>query len=63
MFADGNGQDVVGAHNVARLGDLCPVQAHVPGFNQSGGRGALLDDPGKPQPLVQALRQFFLPII
>ena len=63
MAAYGNGQHIVGAHNMAGLGDLCPVQAHMAGFDQFGGRGALLHDPGKPEPFVQALRQFFLPII
>jgi hypothetical protein len=48
---------------MAGLGDLCPVQAHVARLNQFSGRGALFHDPGKPEPLVQALRQFFLPII
>jgi hypothetical protein len=48
---------------VARLGDLCPVQAHVAGFDQFSGHGPLFHDPGEPEPLVQALRQFFLPII
>jgi hypothetical protein len=48
---------------MAGLGDLCPVQAHVARFDQFSGHGALFYDPGKPEPLVQALRQFFLPII
>jgi len=48
---------------MAGLGDFCPVQAHMARFDQFGGRGALLYDPGKPEPFVQALRQFFLPII
>ena len=63
MAAYGNGQHIVGAHHMAGLGDLGPVQAHVARLDQFSGRGALLHDPGKPEPLVQALRQFFLPII
>jgi hypothetical protein len=63
MAAYGDGQDIVGTHNMAGLGDLDPVQAHMARFDQFGGRGALLYDPGKPEPFVQALRQFFLPII
>ena len=63
MAAYGNGQHIVGAHDMAGLGDLCPVEAHVARFDQFSGRGALFHDPGKPEPLVQALRQFFLPII
>ena len=63
MAAHGNGQHIVGAHNMARLGDLGPVQAHMARFDQFSGRRALFHDPGNPEPLVQALRQFFLPII
>ena len=63
MAAHGYGQNVVGAHDMAGLGDLCPVEAHVARFDQFSGRGALFHDPGKPEPFVQALRQFFLPII
>jgi hypothetical protein len=63
MAAYGDGQDIVGTYNMGGLGDLCPVQAHMARFDQFGGRGALLHDPGKPEPFVQALRQFFLPII
>jgi hypothetical protein len=48
---------------MAGLGDLCPVEAHMARLDQFRGRGALLHDPGKPEPLIQALRQFFLPII
>ena len=63
MAAYGDGQDIVGAHHMAGLGDLGPVEAHMARFDQFGGRGTLLHDPGKPEPFVQALRQFFLPII
>ena len=63
MAAYGNGQHIVGAHNMAGLGDLCPVEAHVTRLDQFRSRGTLLHDPGKPEPLIQALRQFFLPII
>jgi hypothetical protein len=63
MAAHGYGQHIVGAHHMAGLGDLCPVEAHMTRFDQFSGRGALLHDPGKPEPFVQALRQFFLPII
>ena len=59
MAAYGNGQHIIGAHHMAGLGDLCPVQAHITRFDQFSGSGALLHDPGKPEPLVQALRQFF----
>ena len=63
MAAYGNGQHIIGAHNMAGLGDLCPVEAHMARFDQFRGRGALLHNPGEPEPFVQALRQFFLPII
>ena len=63
MFANGNGQNIVGAHDMAWLGDFCAVETHVSGFNQFGGRGALLDDPGEPQPPVETLCQLFLPAI
>ena len=63
MAADGNGQHIIGAQDMAGLGDLYPVQAHMARFDQFSGHRALLHDPGKPEPLVQALRQFFLPII
>lgn len=63
MAAYGNGQHIIGSHNMAGLGDFCPVEAHVARFDQFRSRRALLHDPGKPEPLVQALRQFFLPII
>jgi hypothetical protein len=63
MAAYGDGQDIVGAHNMAGLGNFGPVQAHMACLDQFGGRGALLHDPGKPEPFVQALRQFFLPLI
>ena len=63
MAAYGNGEHIVGAHDMAGLGDLCPVEAHVARFDQFSGRRALLHDPGEPEPFVQALRQFFLPII
>ena len=63
MAAYGNGQHIIGAHHMAGLGDFCPVQAHITRFDQFSGSGALLHDPGKPEPFVQALRQFFLPII
>ena len=63
MAAYGNGQHIVRAHNMTRLGDLCPVEAHMTRFDQFRGRWALFHDTGKPEPLVQALRQFFLPII
>jgi hypothetical protein len=63
MASDGNGQHIIGAQDMARLGDLYPVQAHMARFNQFSGFGTLLHDPGKPEPLIQALRQFFLPII
>ena len=63
MAAHGYGQHIVRAYNMAGLGNLCPVQAHMARFDQFRGQGALLHNAGKPQPLVQALRQFFLPII
>jgi hypothetical protein len=63
MAAYGNSQHIVGAHHMAGLCHLGPVQAHMARFDQFGCRGALLHDPGKPQPFVQTLRQFFLPII
>ena len=63
MAAYGDGQHIIGAHNMAGLGYLCPVQAHMARFDQFGGGRALLHDPGKPEPFVEALRQFFLPII
>ena len=63
MASDGNGQHIIGAHDMAGLRDLYPVQAYMARFDQFSGHGALLHDPGKPEPLVQALRQFFLPII
>ena len=63
MAAHGYGQHIIGAQDMAGLGDLCSVQAHVARFDQFSGKGTLLHDPGKPEPLVQALRQFFLPII
>ena len=63
MAAHGYGQHIVRAHHMAGLGDLCPVEAHVARFDQFSSRRALLHDPGKPEPFVQALRQFFLPII
>ena len=63
MAAYGNGQHIVGAHHVAGLGNLGPVEAHMARFDQLRGRGALLHNPGEPEPFVQALRQFFLPII
>ena len=63
MAAYGNGQYVVWPHHMAGLGYFCPVEAHMARFNQFRGRGALFHDPGKPEPFVQALRQFFLPII
>ena len=63
MAAYGNGQHIVGPHHMTGLGDLGPVQAHVAGLDQFSGGGALFHDPGKPKPFVQALRQFFLPII
>jgi hypothetical protein len=63
MAAHGNRQHIVGAHNMAGLGNLRPVQAHMARFDQFSSHGALLHDPGKPEPFVEALRQFFLPII
>ena len=63
MAAHGNGEDISRAQNMARLCDLHAVQAHMARFHQFSGLGALLDDTGKPKPLVQTLRQFFLPII
>ena len=63
MASDGNGQHIIGTQDMAGLGDLYPVQAYMAGFDEFSGHGALLHDPGKPEPLVQALRQFFLPII
>ena len=63
MAPNGDGQHIVGAQDMAGLGDLCPVQAHLTRFDQFSGHGALFHDAGKPEPLVQALRQFFLPII
>ncbi len=63
MAADGNGQHIVGAHNMAGLGDLGSIQAYLARLDQISGRGALFHDAGKPEPFVQALRQFFLPII
>ena len=63
MTSDGNSQNIIGAQDMAGLGNLHPVQAHLAGFDQFSGHGTLLHDPGKPEPLVQALRQFFLPII
>lgn len=63
MAAHGDGQHIVGAHHVAGLGNLCPVEAHMARFDQFSSRRALFHDPGKPEPFVQALRQFFLPII
>ena len=63
MASDGNGQNIVGAQDMAGLGDLCTVQAHLARFDQFGGHGTLFHDPRKPEPLVQALRQLFLPVI
>ncbi len=63
MAAYGNGQNIVGAHNMAGFGDLGPVEAHMARFDQFCCCGALFHHPGKPEPFVQALRQFFLPII
>ena len=63
MAAHGYSQHIVRPHHMAGLGDLCPVQAHMTRFDQLSSGGALLNDPGKPEPLVQALRQLFLPII
>jgi hypothetical protein len=63
LLADRNGQDIVGAYSTAGLGHPRPVKAHVPGFNELSGRGALFHDPGEPEPLVDALCQFFLLII
>jgi hypothetical protein len=63
MAACGNGQHIVGAHNMAGFGDFCPIQAHAAGHDQLSGHGALPHDAGEPEPFVQALRQFFLPII
>jgi hypothetical protein len=63
MAAYGNGQHIVGAHHMAGLGDLGPVEAHMARLDQFRGRGPLFHHPGKPEPFVQALCQFFLPII
>jgi hypothetical protein len=63
MASNGNGQHIIGTQDMAGLGDLCPVQAHLARFDQFSGLGAVLHDPGKPEPLVQALRQLFLPVI
>jgi hypothetical protein len=52
MILEANGQDIIGAQDMARFCDLCPVQANVPLFNQFGGHGAVLDYPGKPEPFV-----------
>ena len=63
MIMDGNGQDIGGFYQMGGFCDLGMVQANVACFNEFGGHGAMLHDAGKPEPLIQALRQFFLPII
>jgi hypothetical protein len=63
MASNGNGQNIVGAQDMAGLGNLCAVQAYLARLDQFGGHRTLLHDPGKPEPLIQALRQFFLPVI
>jgi hypothetical protein len=52
IILEGNGQDIIGAQDMARFCDFCPVQANVPCFNQFSGHGAVLDHPGKPEPFV-----------
>jgi hypothetical protein len=63
MAAHGNSEDIVRPQDMAGLCHLHPVQAHLPRFNQFHSQRALFHHPGKPEPLVQALRQFFLPVI
>jgi hypothetical protein len=63
MVLDRNGEHIIGAQDVAGFCDLCPVEADVARFDQFGSHSAVLHHTGEPKPLVQALRQFFLPII
>jgi hypothetical protein len=63
MTSDGNSQHIIRAQDMTGLGHLCPVQAHMARFDQFSGLGSVLHNPGKPEPLVQALRQLFLPVI
>ena len=63
MVPDGNSQNIIDSQDMAGFCDFGPVQANVSFFDESGGHGAVLYNTGKPKPLVQALRQFFLPII
>jgi hypothetical protein len=63
MAACGNGQHIVGADNMAGLSDLYAVQPHMARFDQFSGHGTLPYNAREPKPFVQALRQFFLPII
>ena len=63
VIVDGNGQNISGFHQMGGFCDLGAVQANVACFYEFGGHGAMFHDAGKPEPFVEALRQFFLPII
>ena len=63
MVPDGNSQNIIYSQDMTGFCDFGPVQANMSFLDECGGYGTMFDDPGKPKPLVQPLRQFFLPII